>query len=166
MQNSPDIFTGSVRVCKTGAGSQLFIVGLPVQWTRETDVVVPLAFIRKLGRVPLRYGTMTVRWKMTPNGRLATEILAYDASTERPDTIGELSPDARTTHAGGPLKWFNYRKGYGFLMTSAGDCLVHAATLHRCGIFGLSQNERLFVEMVKTERGWLALNVERESRSG
>jgi cold shock CspA family protein len=150
--------TGTVRIYDRG---RLTVVGKPVEWDRESDVVVPVKLITAAGITPRRYGTMTVRYVRRAEGRLATEIISYDASTERPDYPDGIADDSRLTHAGGTVKWFNGTRGYGFLATPAGDCLLHASILDRCGLYGVIRTgDRFHVGMVRTSRGWYAVTVE------
>jgi cold shock CspA family protein len=157
---APGTFTGSIRIYNVNPRTRLYIVGKPVDWDRESDVVVPLRLISAMVRRPQRRGTMTVLYTLRPEGRLATEIVAYDASTERPDFPDEIADDSRLTHAGGTLKWFNAELGYGFLETPAGDCILHASVLDRCGVYTVRTGDKLYVGMVTTKKGWYAVSVE------
>ena len=57
----------------------------------------------------------------------------------------------------GKVKWFNFKKGYGFIAPegsdSEKDVFVHITTLHDCGLRGLKENQIVEFEMVTDENG-------------
>ncbi len=54
----------------------------------------------------------------------------------------------------GTVKWFNHRKGYGFIQPDNGgaDVFVHITAVQQSGLKSLSENSRVSYELV-TERG-------------
>ena len=54
----------------------------------------------------------------------------------------------------GTVKWFNVRKGYGFIAPDEGgkDVFVHISAVERAGMSTLNEGQRLTYEVV-TERG-------------
>jgi len=61
----------------------------------------------------------------------------------------------------GKVKWFNPRKGYGFISTSDGqDVFVHYANIaDQSGFKTLNEGEDVSFEIVKGEKGLSAENV-------
>ena len=55
----------------------------------------------------------------------------------------------------GKVKWFNYKKGYGFITPEGSDkdVFVHITTLHDCGLRGLKENQTVEFEMLSDENG-------------
>ena len=54
----------------------------------------------------------------------------------------------------GTVRWFDARKGYGFLKPDGGavDVLVSICALERAGMASLDQGQRLSFEVVRDER--------------
>ena len=61
----------------------------------------------------------------------------------------------------GRLKWYDSGKGYGFIAADdgAGDVLLHANCLRRCGISQPPDGARLVIEATAGERGRQAVNI-------
>lgn len=55
----------------------------------------------------------------------------------------------------GKVKWFNYKKGYGFITPEGSDkdVFVHITTLHDCGLRGLKEDQVVEFEMATDENG-------------
>jgi CspA family cold shock protein len=54
----------------------------------------------------------------------------------------------------GPCKWFDYRKGYGFVVhPELGDVLVHYSVLEMPGFKALKENELVEYTVKVTNRG-------------
>lgn len=56
--------------------------------------------------------------------------------------------------AEGTVKWFNATKGFGFIQPAEGgnDVFVHITAVHRAGLQGLADGQKLSYEL-QTERG-------------
>ena len=62
----------------------------------------------------------------------------------------------------GTVKWFNAKKGYGFISDEEGkDVFVHFSALNMDGIKELKDGERVEFEVVEGEKGPQAANVVR-----
>jgi cold shock protein len=60
----------------------------------------------------------------------------------------------------GTVKWFNERKGYGFITQERGeDLFVHFSAIDMPGYKTLTEGERVTFEVERTERGPQAKNV-------
>lgn len=61
----------------------------------------------------------------------------------------------------GRLKWYDSGKGYGFIDADdgAGDVLLHANCLRRCGVAQPADGSRIVIEAVAGERGRQAVNI-------
>ena len=62
----------------------------------------------------------------------------------------------------GTVKWFNARKGYGFISDESGnDVFVHFSALNMDGFKELKDGEEVEFEVVEGEKGPQAANVTR-----
>lgn len=60
----------------------------------------------------------------------------------------------------GTVKWFNQRKGYGFISTTDGqDVFVHYSSISGEGFKSLSEGDQVSFEIVNGEKGPRAENV-------
>ena len=67
----------------------------------------------------------------------------------------------------GTVKWFNPRKGYGFIATPDGrDVFVHYASISSEGYKTLTEGELVTFDIVEGEKGLRAENVIQKSASG
>ena len=64
--------------------------------------------------------------------------------------------------ANGTVKWFNNKKGYGFIeQEEGGDIFVHYTAINMTGFKTLAEGERVTFEVEDTDRGPAAKNVEK-----
>jgi CspA family cold shock protein len=64
--------------------------------------------------------------------------------------------------ANGTVKWFNDKKGFGFIEVENGeDVFVHHSGISATGFKTLSEGDRVKFEITKTEKGNAATNVVR-----
>ena len=62
----------------------------------------------------------------------------------------------------GKVKWFDSRKGFGFIIGDGGqDVFVHYTCIVGEGFRALKDGETVDYELVKGEKGWQARNVHR-----
>jgi CspA family cold shock protein len=62
--------------------------------------------------------------------------------------------------AKGKVKWFNNRKGYGFITTEEGnDIFVHFSAIKEEGYKSLAEGEEVNFEVEDGEKGQQAINV-------
>ena len=67
----------------------------------------------------------------------------------------------------GTVKWFNPKKGYGFISTTDGrDIFVHYSNISGDGYKSLDQGDTVKFDVVEGEKGLRADNVVRESNAG
>lgn len=71
-----------------------------------------------------------------------------------------LGEKESSTMATGKVKWFNDRKGFGFIETDGGeDIFVHHTAIKSEGFRTLSENAAVSFDVEKTEKGLAAKNV-------
>lgn len=65
--------------------------------------------------------------------------------------------------AEGTVKWFNDKKGYGFIEHSdgTGDIFVHYSSIAMQGFRTLAEGEKVSFEVERNDRGYAAKNVAR-----
>lgn len=62
----------------------------------------------------------------------------------------------------GQVKWFDPKKGYGFILGPSGqDVFVHYSQIQGDGFRSLKDGETVNYELVEGEKGWQARTVER-----
>ena len=65
--------------------------------------------------------------------------------------------------AEGTVKWFDNRKGYGFIQTDGReeDIFVHYSVVEMSGLKTLEEGEKVAFELIESEKGLRAQNVHR-----
>ena len=65
----------------------------------------------------------------------------------------------------GKVKWFNGKKGYGFIERSDGekDCFVHASSVRDAGLRFLNEGDELEFEIEDGEKGPSAIKLKKTS---
>lgn len=67
--------------------------------------------------------------------------------------------------ASGKVKWFNNKKGFGFIALDSGeDVFVHHTSILGGGYKTLNEGEMVVFEAIQSERGWKAQNVQRSQQ--
>lgn len=68
--------------------------------------------------------------------------------------------------ASGKVKWFNMRKGFGFIAQESGkDVFVHQSAILGMGFKTLNEGDLVTFDVVDTEKGQKAENVQRAQPS-
>lgn len=66
----------------------------------------------------------------------------------------------------GTVKWFNNKKGFGFIRDEVGnDIFVHFSALNMDGFKELKDGEEVEFDVMETEKGTQAVNVKRISNN-
>ena len=70
-----------------------------------------------------------------------------------------------STKLKGKVKWFNSKKGYGFIEREDGekDCFVHASAVRDAGLRFLNENDPVEFEIENGEKGPSAINISKTS---
>ena len=65
----------------------------------------------------------------------------------------------------GKVKWFNGKKGYGFIEREDGekDCFVHASAVREAGLRFLNENDAVEFEIQDGDKGPSAVNLKKTS---
>ncbi len=64
--------------------------------------------------------------------------------------------------ASGIVKWFNEKKGFGFIQQEDGqDLFVHYSSINMDGFKTLAEGDEVIFDVVETDRGFQAKNVTR-----
>lgn len=63
--------------------------------------------------------------------------------------------------ATGTVKWFNAKKGFGFIAPDEGDkdVFVHITAVHEAGMQGLDEGQKVSFEIQDDEKGLKAVNL-------
>ena len=66
----------------------------------------------------------------------------------------------------GKVKWFNGKKGYGFIEREDGekDCFVHASAVREAGLRFLNENDAVEFEIQDGDKGPSAVNLKKTSQ--
>jgi cold shock protein len=128
------------------------------------DAFLHVSVVERSGHGSVPPGAMLeVRAGPGPKGPQVSEILSVDSSTaqqEPPRRARSERPmypptDRAAVEESGTVKWYNAMKGYGFIASDRGgkDIFVHASALDRAGIAGLTEGQRVAVDVIDGRKG-------------
>ncbi|RAZ83024.1 DNA-binding protein [Mesorhizobium hawassense] len=106
-----------------------------------TDAFLHMRVLEEIASNGVSDGTrLTVTLEETQKGRQVARVLEIVESTSSTSTNAREST--------GTVKWYNPRKGYGFITPARGgrDVFVHASTLARSELSGLFEGQRVLIE--------------------
>ncbi len=128
------------------------------------DAFLHITVLRQAGHEDIAPGvTLGCHATKGPKGLQVMRITSVDLSTAgpmpRPETAQAApSPEAQSDDSDfvvGLVKWYNAERGYGFVCPQATDkdVFVHAATLRRSGIEGLTPGQTVRVRVTTGPKG-------------
>jgi CspA family cold shock protein len=128
------------------------------------DAFLHVSVVERSGNDTLPPGaTLEVRAGPGAKGPQVTEILSVDSSTaqqrEPPRRARPERPmypaNQAVVEESGTVKWYNAMKGFGFIASERGgkDIFVHASALERSGITGLTEGQRVAVDVIDGRKG-------------
>jgi CspA family cold shock protein len=134
----------------------------PVRWRLQGTAACLRALASWSGSAKARRGPQVIEVIEVD----ASSMLA--ASTTKPVLPPRPSSDRRTADSAtedcvGSVKWYNIEKGFGFVGLDDGgkDVFVHATTLERCGLNGLTEGQRVRMKIGQGQKGREARSIER-----
>jgi cold shock protein len=128
------------------------------------DAFLHVSVVERSGHHSVPPGaTLEVRAGPGPKGRQVSEILSVDSSTAQQESPRRVRPerpmyplaDGAAVEESGTVKWYNAMKGFGFIASDRGgkDIFVHASALGRAGIAGLTEGQRVAVDVIDGRKG-------------
>lgn len=64
----------------------------------------------------------------------------------------------------GKVKWFNNKKGYGFIVAEGKDIFVHYSDIESTGYKTLRNDEEVSFELIESDKGAKAVKVQRKEK--
>jgi CspA family cold shock protein len=128
------------------------------------DAFLHVSVVERSGHGNVPHGaTLQVRAGPGPKGQQVTEILSVDSSTAQQEQPRRGRPErplyapagGAAVEESGTVKWYNAMKGFGFIASDRGgkDIFVHASALERAGITGLTEGQRVAVDVIDGRKG-------------
>jgi len=128
------------------------------------DAFLHVSVVERSGHGSIPPGaTLEVRAGAGPKGPQVSEILSVDSSTAQQEPPRRARPerpmyppaDQAAVEDSGTVKWYSAMKGFGFITSDQGgkDIFVHASVLERAGIAGLTEGQRVAVDVIDGRKG-------------
>jgi CspA family cold shock protein len=128
------------------------------------DAFLHVSVVERSGHDSVPPGaTLEVRAGPGPKGPQVTEIVSLDSSTAqqqpprrgRPERSAYPPAGGAVVEESGTVKWYNATKGFGFIGSDRGgkDIFVHASVLELAGIAGLTEGQRVTVDVIDGTKG-------------
>ncbi|MCB0078777.1 MAG: cold shock domain-containing protein [Anaerolineales bacterium] len=160
-------FRDQLLTCDECGGQFVFTVGEQRHQLEETGQVEAPAHCPVCAIKLQRQGTRPEPEPrpMSDEAELPAWLAEDDPFEDLPPSVDrEPAPAGRTTAGGrqeGLVKWFNNRKGFGFISLGEGDDLfVHYSGIAGEGYRSLAPDQRVSFEIEETEKGPQAVDVE------
>jgi cold shock protein len=137
------------------------------------DAFLSIKALQAIGLETVSHGAkLTVFVGQGEKGRQVTKIAAIDdsgtatastyaaSSVSRPSRIGGDLSEAKEVF--GKVKWFSVEKGMGFVAAddSGKDIFVHITVARKAGFTGLSEGQRVSMQVTETMKGRQAVSIE------
>jgi cold shock protein len=135
------------------------------------DVFLHGTVLGRIGLSSVQPGeTLEVRVIAGQRGPQVAEVLSVDSSTAAPPRspradlklpAGRPSPEASVEEMG-TVKWYNARKGFGFIVRDRGgkDVFVHVSALQLAGLRSLNEGQRIVMGVVEGRKGPEAASIQ------
>jgi CspA family cold shock protein len=77
-------------------------------------------------------------------------------------TLGRASKSQESIMASGKVKWFDNKKGFGFIAQDSGqDVFVHHTSITGAGFKTLNEGDEVSFDVIPSDKGLKAQNVQR-----